>query len=133
MARGNIWGGCAFRLEGLTGSAIVPPRSSKVRYILNKERAFDAVESLPPCQGRGSSLVLPRLQIRPSNRWACLLRGIIRFHGKVLSRGSLKMLYGLLAHLRDTRERANPLGGYVENQIVPVRRCQGTPGGEGPR
>jgi hypothetical protein len=83
----------------------------------------------------GCSLVLSRLPIRPSSRRACRLRGMIRFHGRFLSRGSLRLLSGLLVRRNPvaSHEHANHLGGYVENQIVPVHRCQGTPAGEGSR
>jgi hypothetical protein len=60
---------------------------------------------------------------------------MIRFHGRFLSRGSLRLLSGLLVRRNPvaSHEHANHLGGYVENQIVPVHRCQGTPAGEGSR
>jgi hypothetical protein len=66
---------------------------------------------------------------------ACRLRGMIRFHGRFLSRGSLRLLSGIRVRRNPvaSHEHANHLGGYVENQIVPVHRCQGTPAGKGSR
>jgi hypothetical protein len=69
-------------------------RVCKVRYVSNRERAFETVGDLPLCPGGGGEVLFSffGLLIRPSSCWACRLRGMIRFHGRFLSRGSLRLL-----------------------------------------